>query len=106
MGSSLKIKTLKEASLKIEGARLFNSLPLSLRDFKGTKEVFKKNLDIFLETIPDEPEVEGGQVAGTLDVNVKYSNSIKDWMRKLNIYNFKIEEEKEVDVNMIKEGTP
>ena len=36
-------RTLKEASLAIEGPKLFNSLPRELRDWAGSKDTFKKN---------------------------------------------------------------
>ena len=38
--------------------RLFNSLPAHLRNITGvTKDTFKKHLDKFLKTVPDEPKL-------------------------------------------------
>ena len=54
------IQKLREASLSVRGPRLFNSLPKSLRDMRNcTKEVFKSALDRYLQTIPDEPQIQG-----------------------------------------------
>ena len=92
-GTNTRFKSIKKASFKIEGAQIFNAMPKDIRGYMGSKESFKRNLDNFLSTIPDEPEVEGGQVPSALDFNVKPSNSLKDWVRTLKIYNFQIEEE-------------
>ena len=51
---------LREASLSVRGPRLFNSLPKHLRDMRNcTKDVFKSALDKYLQTIPDEPQIQG-----------------------------------------------
>lgn len=51
-----KHKNIWKGCLSQEGPRLFNSLPRSLRDMtKCSKDLFKKHLDIFLATVPDEP---------------------------------------------------
>ena len=51
---------LREASLSVRGPRLFNSLPKHLRDMRNcTKDAFKSALDKYLQTIPDEPQIQG-----------------------------------------------
>ena len=51
------LKTLREGSFCINGARLFNCLPKQIRDLSGIDTIkFKENLDEFLSTIPDEPQ--------------------------------------------------
>ena len=51
----LGIETFGE-TVSEEGPRLFNTLPRYLRDLTHcSKEVFKKQLDHFLATLPDEP---------------------------------------------------
>ena len=44
------------ASIRMQGPKLFNSLPKDLRNIKNcSKEVFKRKLDKYLSTVPDEP---------------------------------------------------
>ena len=55
-----KVQSLIYASLPIHGQRLFNTLPIELRNIHNcTVEVFKKRLDDYLKTIPDEPQIQG-----------------------------------------------
>ena len=54
-----RLKTIKDDTFGIQGPKLFNYLPRELharRDTEDPKhlETFKRNLDIFLATIPDE----------------------------------------------------
>ena len=51
------IRTLQRYSISWDGVRLYNSLPRRLREWSGTKESFKANLDKFLAYIPDQPEL-------------------------------------------------
>ena len=54
------VKKAVESSLKVKGARLFNSLPVSLRNMNGDNvDNFKFHLDIFLSQIPDQPTIPG-----------------------------------------------
>ena len=58
------VRQAKEASLPVHGARVFNLLPRHLRDIStGTVDQFKNQLDIWLQTIPDQPTVPGRQRA-------------------------------------------
>ena len=51
---------IKESSLPIHGAKLFNALPKHVRDITNVNiEIFKTALDAFLKTIPDEPLIPG-----------------------------------------------
>lgn len=55
-----RIKTLRYASFPIHAAQLFNSLPEDIRNLTGCSiEVFKSQLDGYLRTIPDEPQITG-----------------------------------------------
>ena len=55
-----KIDNMREASLPIHGARLFNALPIAVRNLSGISvKKFKKALDKFLCTVPDEPQIPG-----------------------------------------------
>ena len=54
--ASSRVQSLREESLSVNGAQLFNILPKDLRNMTNVElPVFKKKLDEFLATIPDEP---------------------------------------------------
>ena len=51
------LQSLREGTLSIHGARLFNVLPVQLRNMKGSSlPKFKEKLDEFLKSVPDEPQ--------------------------------------------------
>jgi len=52
---------MKDRRLLVQGAKLFNILPMDLRiDFDSlTLNTFKNRLDVFLSTIPDQPTIPG-----------------------------------------------
>ena len=50
------IRRAREASLGVKGCKLFNMLPVSLRNMRGTTlDSFKWELDKFLSSVPDQP---------------------------------------------------
>ena len=54
------IKKMRDSSLTVHGANLFNCLPKYIRDLSGCSVLdFKSKLDCFLSGIPDEPQVTG-----------------------------------------------
>ena len=54
------VKSAKERTLGVRGARIFNLLPESLRTMNTEHvDMFKNHLDIFLASIPDQPTVTG-----------------------------------------------
>ena len=54
------VRRAREASLSVQGARLFNIIPRHLRDTStGTVDQFKAGLDSWLSTIPDQPTIPG-----------------------------------------------
>ena len=61
------VKKARESSIGVKGARIFNLLPLELRNMNCENvETFKKNLDNFLLNVPDQPAVSGlGRAAET-----------------------------------------
>ena len=73
-------KNIWRGSLSEEGPRLFNSLPKKLRNLHGcSKDHFKKQLDHFLCTVPDEPLLQGylpfrRADSNSLSVMVKHPN--------------------------------
>ena len=55
-----KVKQARESSLGLHGARLFNILPVHLRnEDSGDFDLFKNHLDIFLSMVPDQPTAPG-----------------------------------------------
>ena len=48
-------QNLLEQSLPINGARIYNALPKSLREYNGSLLGFKTRLDEYLQTVPDKP---------------------------------------------------
>ena len=67
-------RTLIDLSFPIQGPNLFNCLPAKLRNFYGSVDAFKRNLDKFLMEIPDQPCVPGYQQSAP-------TNSIIDQFR-------------------------
>ena len=50
-----RVTTIRDQSFSVMGPRLFNVLPMSLRQFNGSLEAFKLRLDVFLDEVPDKP---------------------------------------------------
>ena len=58
--ASHAIKSLRHASFAVYGPRLFNILPDYIRNTtECVTDTFKRKLDKYLQTIPDEPQVSG-----------------------------------------------
>ena len=56
----MRIQTIRYSSLAVKGPRLFNKMPMHIRNMHScTTLQFKNKLDVFLETIPDEPRIQG-----------------------------------------------
>ena len=54
------VGTKRESFVSVKGPRLFNTLPAHIRNIAGQSlAVFKKHLDKFLKSIPDEPGLPG-----------------------------------------------
>uniref|UniRef100_A0A7M5V1G6 Uncharacterized protein n=1 Tax=Clytia hemisphaerica TaxID=252671 RepID=A0A7M5V1G6_9CNID len=74
---NIKHKNIWRGSLSQEGPRLFNTLPRPIRDLTNCpKEVFKKHLDTFLKTVPDEP-----LLAHYFNLRQADSNSLKEMLK-------------------------
>ena len=55
-----RLSKIREASLPINGGRLFNELPKDIRNLTNVSlETFKRAVDQFLKTVPDEPQLVG-----------------------------------------------
>ena len=58
--SPAAVRNARESSLGVKGAKVFNLLPLSLRNLNSNHvDTFKSNLDAFLNDVPDQPTVSG-----------------------------------------------
>jgi hypothetical protein len=77
---SAAVGTLRGSSLQVEGPRLFNCLPASLRNLKVDPVIFKVALDLFLKEVPDHPDGGDARPEATTPEG-RPSNSLKDWMR-------------------------
>ena len=77
--STAQTEKLRDQSFQFNGPLLFNTLPASIRNLnKCTVDEFKSALDTHLETIPDEPKMDGmNPNASDNKGNVgRYSNSL------------------------------
>ena len=76
------IQALKHATLPVRGQQLFNTLPRDIRNMTGCKvDTFKRRLDNYLSTIPDEP-----QVLGYTAQRRANSNSVLDMAKFVNAH--------------------
>ena len=66
-GSRMAIMSLRERLLQVKGPRLWNSLPAEIRDLNVSPECFKIHLDQYLQEIPDQPRIEGGDLPWAQD---------------------------------------
>ena len=70
-----KYQTLRAGSFQVHGAKIFNSLPKSIRNLtKISVEEFKLSLDKFLQTLPDEPKLPGYIPSGCNQVTASPSS--------------------------------
>ena len=89
---SQAIRTLRDSSFTVKSGRLFNALLRYLRDYSGEKTTvnsFKRQLDLFLELIPDHPrDTVGGWLPQAMDqITGMNSSSLLHWcihLRKTN----------------------
>ena len=57
---SRHFQTVRYSSFGVRGPRLFNILPISIRNITGCSvDTFKRSLDRYLATVPDEPNIRG-----------------------------------------------
>ena len=78
-----RIMRLRDDSLLVEGAKLYNSVPRCIREFDGSFLGFKNLIDAWLKFIPDIPRVCGNEPEGRNAIGMP-SNSVRDWMCREN----------------------
>ena len=76
--ASARIVTLRESSFAVAGPKLFNALPLNLRNYSGSLDSFKSKLDKFLGGVPDKPALPNYPQSAA-------SNSIIDQLAQLRV---------------------
>ena len=58
--SPKQVQTMRNASFGVRGPRLFNILPVNIRNIsRCSVDSFKHSLDKYLSTVPDEPQIRG-----------------------------------------------
>ena len=73
--ATCRVKSIRFNSFAVKGPRIFNSLPMDIRNFTGgTVDQFKRRLDRHLRSVPDEPLIPGYTALRTID-----SNRLIDW---------------------------
>jgi len=56
--SMKRVQTIRESSIKVKGSKLFNLLPKGIRNLENVSvDVFKHRLDVYLKTVPDQPNI-------------------------------------------------
>ena len=75
----MAIQTLREQSFQVNGARLFNCIPLKIRSIKQDQDLFKLELDKFLSSIPDQPRLGSLVPEAVCRVTARQSNSLLAW---------------------------
>ena len=59
-GTTSKVRKARDCTLAVKGGQIFNLLPAYIRNINSDDvALFKRELDIYLNEIPDEPTVRG-----------------------------------------------
>ena len=74
---------LRDDSLLVDGAKLYNLVPRCIREYDGSFLGFKNLIDVWLKFIPDIPRVCGNEPEGRNAIGM-LSNSVYDWMFREN----------------------
>merc|ERR1712208_12441 len=80
-----KVRNMREQSLWCHGGKLFNSLPINIRNCTDSLETFKKELDLFISNIPDHPATPDLTPEPLNPFTCKNSNSLIDWIKHLKL---------------------
>ena len=80
-GGRQAIQSLREQTLQINGARLFNIMPRSIREMKVHQQEFKEALDTYLSSVPDHPKIRDQIPAAVHQVTGRHCNSLLAWIK-------------------------
>ena len=72
-----RVQNLIDSSFPINGPRLFNCLPKSIRDCEASVDTFKTKLDKFLKMVPDQPCMPGYQQSASRNSIIKQVDTLK-----------------------------
>ena len=86
-GSVSSVRSIRERTINVAGARMYNSMPKVIREYAGDLKGFKILLDQYLSEIPDCPIIDG-YISHNLDEKSKPSNSLIHWNNNLNNINW------------------
>jgi hypothetical protein len=76
------VRTMREQTFQVNGPKLFNSLPVKIRNMSRCSiEDFKMALDKYLETVPDEPNMTG-LTPGGCTAEARASNSLLEQAKR------------------------
>ena len=90
-----RIKTIRFSSFAVRGPRLFNSIPKDIRNLKRTStDIFKRKLDEYLRSIPDEPLIPGYTAFRRIS-----GNSLIQWSSYRSVMRGFQDEDHEVDLS-------
>ena len=78
-----RIRRLREGTLGVMGAQLWNSLPMQIRNYGGfdtSLQGFKSILGPYIRVVPDKPrDNQGGWFPNPVNEAGQYSNSLTHW---------------------------
>ena len=64
-----RIQTCKDNSFLVNGPKLFNCMPKDIRECSENQNIFKRRLDKFLRTVPDQPNGHGNEYSRRAESN-------------------------------------
>ena len=76
--SNKRVMQLRDDTLLVEGALLYNSVPQEIRKYDGSYLGFKNLIDAWLQYVPDKPRVQGVEPEAR-DAHGEPSNAIRCW---------------------------
>ena len=76
------IKVIRDRTILVEGAKIYNMVPHRIREYDGTYLGFKNCIDKWLTDVPDKPRDLGNE-PDARNSDGKPSNSLKDWSKIL-----------------------
>ena len=76
------IKVIRDRTIMVEGAKIYNMVPRRIREYDGSYLGFKNCIDKWLTDVPDIPR-DLGYEPDARNTEGKPSNSLKDWSKIL-----------------------
>ena len=76
------VKVLRDRTILVEGAKIYNMVPRKIREYSGSYLGFKNCIGKWLNEVPDIPRDLGNE-PNARNTEGKPSNSLKDWSKIL-----------------------